>query len=213
MTTPPPSDQTRVRRGPKLARYDLTTVREILDDADLAYVAQVVEGRPLVIPTLFWRDGEEIFWHGSSKGRLQRGAAGGFPVCISVVRTDGWVLARSAFHHTLNYRSVTLFGEARPVTDADEVLRQLERFMERRLPGRWAQVRPPSRKELKATRLLRLPIREASVKLRSGGPKDDPDDLDWPVWAGVLPVREVVEGAVPDSGVAPGQAPPRYRTD
>ncbi len=182
-----PTDRSRVRVLPKRAAYDLDTVHAILDAQPLCHVGYVVDGKPIVTPTLQWREGDHIYWHGSNASRALR-TAGGSEVCLTVSLLDGFVLARSAFHHSANYRSVQVYGAPEKVEDPQRKAAALEYFVERFYPGRWAQLRPMKTKELKATTLLSLPITEASAKLRTGGPVDDDDDYDTPVWAGVLPV-------------------------
>jgi uncharacterized protein len=183
-----PSNFTRVRRLPARGVYDRASIHAILDAAPFCHVGHVVAGRPVVIPTLHWRDGESVYWHGSAASRMLETNAAGNEVCLTASLFDGWVMARSGFHHSANYRSVMCFGVARGILDAAEKEKALARFVERRFPGRWARLRPPTRQELKATLVLAMPIDEASAKVRTGPPVDDPDDLAWPVWAGVLPV-------------------------
>ena len=183
-----PTTRTQVRRMPKRGHYDRETVHAILDAGAIAHVGYVIDGQPYVTPTAYWRKGERIYWHGSSANRMLRTIDAGSPVCVEVSHIDGFVLARSAFHHSVNYRSVIVLGRAREVTDDAAKRRFLDALVDRVAPGRAAQVRGPSAKELAATRVLAMPIEEASAKIRTGGPVDDEDDLRWPVWAGQLPV-------------------------
>ncbi|MDR5904780.1 MULTISPECIES: pyridoxamine 5'-phosphate oxidase family protein [Halomonadaceae] len=188
MTQLTPTDQTRVVRGAKRAVYDEATVHAIIDDALICHVAQILpNATPLVTPTAHWREGRWLYWHGLASTRNVADTPAR-PVSINICHVDGLVMARSAFHHSLNYRSVTLFGTPEPVTDPAEKTRQLERFLDKISPGRWPQLRPINGKELKATGLVRLPIEEASAKVRNGPPVDDDEDYGWPVWAGVIPL-------------------------
>jgi nitroimidazol reductase NimA-like FMN-containing flavoprotein (pyridoxamine 5'-phosphate oxidase superfamily) len=184
----PRSHRVRVRRGHKLATYDRDTLNGILDAGHLCHVGYVLNGQPIVTPTLCWREGDHVYWHGSSASRMIKNARQNTEVCLSVTLTDGWVLARSAFHHTVNYRSAMLFGRAFVVTSTAAKIEHLRTFMERMFPGRWDRVRPPSAKEIKATTVVGLTIDEASAKIRSGPPIDEEEDYTWPVWAGELPL-------------------------
>jgi nitroimidazol reductase NimA-like FMN-containing flavoprotein (pyridoxamine 5'-phosphate oxidase superfamily) len=182
----PKSPASTVRRRADRAAYDAAAVHAVLDAAPVGHVGFVSEGRPVVVPMLFGREREDLYLHGSVASRLQRTLGAGIPVCLTVTLVDGLVLARSAFHHSMNYRSAVVFGTARPV-DGDEHLRGLEVISEHLLRGRWAEVRPPTPVELRQTSVLRMTIEEASAKVRTGGPVDDPEDLALPVWAGVVP--------------------------
>ncbi len=205
-----PSERTRVKRAHERGAYDRGTIDAILDAGCLCHVGYVVDGAPYVTPTLYWRDGDRVYWHGSSASRMLR-ASEGTPVCVAVSHLDGLVLARSAFHHSANYRSVMLFGEAVKVDDPAAAAARLETFVERLFPGRWAELRPMTDRELKATTLLSIPIDEASAKIRTGPPKDDEEDYGWPVWAGVLPMRTVLDAPLPDQRNPGGLLPPRCR--
>ena len=182
-----PARRIRVRRFPERARYERAALDPILDAGLLCHVGFVFEGSPVVIPTLYWREADHVYWHGSTASRMLR-ALPGCEVCITVTHLDGLVLTRSAFHHSVNYRSAVLFGRAENVEDPKERLAQLERMTETLFPGRWPQLRPVKHRELGATRVLRLRIGEFSVKSRSGPPQEDARDLKWPVWAGVIPL-------------------------
>lgn len=183
------SDRTRVRRVPKRAAYDRATIDAILDEALVCHVGLVSDAQPFVIPTIHWRIGDDVYIHGSAASRLIEHGGGGLPLCITVTLVDGIVLARSAFHHSMNYRSVVILGRARVVADSDEKLAALSALVNRFSPGRAEHVRAPNPQELKATTVLALPIAEASAKVRTGGPIDDEEDLALPVWAGVIPLR------------------------
>ena len=186
--TEAPSDRTRVRRLHDRAAYDAETIHAILDAAAVCHVAIVEGDFPAVIPMAFARVDDAIVLHGSSKSRLMVRLGSGAPACVTVTHLDGLVLARSAFHHSANYRSVVLFGKPKEVTDPGEREARMRVFMEQLIPGRWDTLRPVKPKELKATRLIGLRIDEASAKIRSGPPADDAADVTWPTWGGVLPL-------------------------
>ena len=183
------SERTRVRRAPRRGVYDRATIDAILDEALVCHVGLVHEAQPFVIPTIHFRIGDELFIHGSAASRMIEHGASAAALCITVTLIDGVVLARSAFHHSMNYRSVVILGQARVVTSRDEKLAAFAVLVNRFSPGRAERVRSPNEQELKATTLLALPIVEASAKVRSGGPIDDEEDLALPVWAGVIPIR------------------------
>lgn len=205
MTAIPVTDRTRVRRLPKRGAYDTATVHAILDEALLCHVGFVVDGAPVVIPTIHWRDGDTLYFHGSAASRMLRTLRGGVEACVTVTLLDGLVLARSAFHHSMNYRSVVVFGTAREV-NGEEKLRALDSLVEHVVRGRSKEVRPGNDVELKQTLVLAMPIEEASAKIRTGGPVDDEEDYGLPVWAGVLPLRLTPGEPIPDTGVA-GEVP------
>ena len=188
----PPSARTRVRREPHRGRYDRETIDAILDEALLCHLGFEVDGQPYVIPTLHARVGDTVYVHGSAASRMLRQLAGGVRVCLTVTLVDGLVLARSVFNHSVNYRSVVLLGTATLVGD-DEKREALRALTEQLAPGRWDEARQPTAKELKATWILTLPIDEASAKVRTSGPEDEPEDEDLPVWAGVVPVHLAAE--------------------
>jgi nitroimidazol reductase NimA-like FMN-containing flavoprotein (pyridoxamine 5'-phosphate oxidase superfamily) len=198
---------TRVRRLPELARYDLQVIHEILDAATHCHIAHLVAERPVATPTLHWRIGDRVYWHGSVASRMLKASAAG-EVCLTATVIDGWVLARSAFNHTANYRSVMCFGRPEVIADAAGKARVLQTFTEQRFPGRWDRLRPVTRKELGATVVLSLPLGEASAKVRVGPPDDPARDRDWPVWAGVIPLRQLTGRPVADRGLAAGLEPP-----
>ncbi len=207
-TTDAPSGRTEVRRVPQRAAYDRATIEAILDEGLVCHVGISVDGQPYVIPMNYGRAGDRLYLHGSQASRLLRSVGSGVPVCVTVTLLDGLVLARSAYHHSMNYRSVVILGNAAEVTDPAERLAALEAISEHVLRGRWREVRPPSDKELKATMVLRLPIAEASAKARTGPPLDDEEDYRLPCWAGVIPLRLTPEAPVPDPRLAAGIAPP-----
>lgn len=185
----PVTETTRGRRLANRVSHDLETIHAILDEALVCHIGATVRGRPWVQPTLHWRIGGELFVHGHAGNALYAALAEGADACLTATLLDGLVLARSAFHHSVNFRSVAVFGTCRAVTDPTEKNTALEAMMDKLAAGRWAEVRPPSASELKATSVLALPITEASAKVRVGPPKDDAEDMALPVWAGVVPLR------------------------
>jgi nitroimidazol reductase NimA-like FMN-containing flavoprotein (pyridoxamine 5'-phosphate oxidase superfamily) len=199
--TIPPTPATTVRRLPDRARYDRATLDAILDEGLVCHVGFVADGRPFVIPTTYARIGDDVYLHGSPASRMLRTLSGGVDVCVTVTLVDGIVLARSAFHHSLNYRSAVLVGTAAVVDDIEERRAALHAFVDQIVPGRTAEARPPNDKELRSTSVLRLPIDAASAKVRSGGPIEDEDDLALPVWAGVIPPPVVPGAPIVDEGV------------
>ena len=186
-----PTGRTRIRRAPNRAVYDRQAIYAILDAGLICHVGYVRDGEPFVVPTAYWRRGDLIHWHGSSASTMVRAASRGIPVCLTVSMLDGLVLARSGFHTSFNYRSVIIYGRALPVEGERAKSEALEAFMNRIAPGRWPDLRPPTAQELKATTVLGMKIEEAGAKVRDGPPIDDPGDLDWPVWAGVIPIETV----------------------
>src|SRR5271154_5526377 len=192
-----PTARTRVRRLHNRGRYDRKTVYAILDAALLCHVGYVIDGLPYVTPTLFWREGERLYWHGSSASRMLRKQSAGIAVCVTVTHVDGLVVARSGFHHSLNYRAVMAFGTAAKVEDPAEKEAGLNAFVDRVYPGRTALIRPINTQELKATTLLGMTIEEASAKVREGGPVDDEEDYAADCWAGIVPIIPHVGAAIP----------------
>jgi uncharacterized protein len=205
-----PTDRTTVRRLPARGSYDRALIHAILDEAPVCHVGFVVDGRPFVIPTLHVRVGDRLYMHGSPGSRMLKAMAGGVEVCVNVTLVDGLVLARSAFHHSMNYRSVVVFGTAQAVEDPDEKTRVLHALAEHLVPGRWRDVRGPAPGELKATSVLSLPIDEASAKVRTGPPLDEEEDYALPAWAGVVPLSLRAGEPVPCPRLAPGIEPPSY---
>ncbi len=210
----PASPRVKLRREPKRGHYDLATVQRILDRALVAHIAFVADppsegqiGQPYCIPTLCARTGDRALIHGSSASRMLRGLSAGAPACLTATLTDGLVLARSAFEHSINYESAIVLGTLQAVTEPEAKRAALQAFTEKLLPGRWAEVRQPTAKELKATAILSLTIDEASAKVRSGPPETPPEDEDVDVWAGVVPIHTVYGEPVTAPDVAPGTAP------
>jgi uncharacterized protein len=204
MSTYTPTERTQVKRLPKRAVYDKAQVHAILDEGFVCHVGFTADGQPYVIPTLYARVGERIYFHGSAASRMLRSAGDGVRVCLTVTLVDGFVLARSAFHHSMNYRSVVVLGSARLVTEPGEKWEALHRLTNHIVPGRWEEVRQPSDQELKATSVLALDLDEVSAKVRTGPPADDEEDYALPVWAGVVPVEIAFGELVPDSRLLPG---------
>lgn len=207
------TENTRVKRLPDRAAYDRETINAILDEAFVCHVGFVVDGQPYVIPTGFGRVDNDLYIHGSSASRMLREMSKGVNVCVTVTLIDGLVIARSAFHHSVNYRSVVVLGRAELVTDADEKNKALETITDHFVPGRWADCRLPNELELKATSVLRLAINEASAKIRTGDPVDDDEDHSLGFWAGVLPMKLTCDKPQNDAKLVPGIDPPDYVTN
>jgi len=203
----PRSERTTLRRHPERGRHDAETVAAILDEALICHVGFVVDGQPFVVPTIHARRGDDLFLHGSTASRMLRTLGRRVPVCVSATVLDGMVMARSGFSSSMNYRSVMVLGAATEVTDEEEKREGLRAVVEHVAPGRWDEARRPTPKELKATAVLRLPLDEASAKVRTGPPKDDEEDLDLPVWAGVVPLRMAAADPVPDPAAGSGVLP------
>src|ERR1700756_5820254 len=199
MSTFTATERTQVRRLPKRGAYDGETVFKILDEAFVCHVGFVVDGQPYVIPTNFGRVGETLYLHGSAASRMLRTLSEGIPVCVTVTLVDGLVLARSAFHHSVNYRSVVVLGTARLVEDPAEKMEALRLFTEHIMKGRWNDIRRPTEQEMKGTTVLALPLEEVSAKVRTGGPIDDEEEYSLLVWAGVLPLETVTNAPIPDT--------------
>ena len=207
MTPFTPTPRTQVRRLPERGVYDRAQIHAILDEAFLCHVGFAVDGQPYVIPTAFVRVDDRIYLHGSAASRMLRTLEQGVDVCLTVTLVDGFVLARSAPKHSMNYRSVVVLGRAMPVTDPREKLEALRRFTDHVVPGRWDEVRHPTEQELKSTSVLALPLTEVSAKVRSGGPNDVEEDYALPIWAGVVPLQTRVGDPQPDNRILPGVPP------
>lgn len=195
----PPTEKTKLGRIPKRGSFDRTTIYKILDEAFICHVGFVVNGQPFVIPTGYARVKDRLLIHGSAASRMLRAVTEGIDICVTVTLLDGLVLARSAFHHSMNYRSVVVFGRAQVVSEEHEKLVALHAFTEHIIRGRWADVRLPTPNELKATLVLSLPLEEASAKIRTGAPVDDEADYALKVWAGEIPLRLKAGVPIPDS--------------
>ena len=202
--------RSELRRVPVRGSQDWDTIKQILDVGSLAHVGFCVDGQPFVIPTLYGREGEKLYLHGSAASRMLRELEAGIPACVTVTLVDGLVLSRSAFDHSMNYRSVVAFGVAKKIVDPVEKIMSLRVISEHLIPGRWAEVRGPSESELKATSVLEFSIDEASAKVRSGPPLDNEKDYGSPVWAGVLPLEVRSRTPIPDDNLVEGVAVPDY---
>jgi uncharacterized protein len=206
-----PSERSRVKRLNQRGKYDSDTVHAILDAMPICHVGYLFRGTPFVTPTLQWREGDHIYWHGSSASRMLETCEAA-EVCVTVTIIDGMVVARAAFHHSCNYRSVMVFGRAHKVTDPAEKKARLRNFTERLYPGRWDMLRPVTEQELKATMMLGLALDEASAKVRSGPPVDDEEDYSLPIWAGVIPLAVQTLPPLADPRNPPQAAAPRHVT-
>jgi uncharacterized protein len=204
------SDRTRLVREAQRGVYDREAIYRILDEAFVCHVGFTANGQTFVIPTMYARVGDALYFHGSAASRMLRGVSSGLNVCITVTLADGLVLARSVFNHSMNYRSVVALGNASIVDETGEKLEALRAFTEKILPGRWDDARQPNEKELKATSILRLPLTEISAKVRTGGVEDDAEDYALPVWAGIVPLRLVADAPVRDERCDPALSAPAY---
>jgi nitroimidazol reductase NimA-like FMN-containing flavoprotein (pyridoxamine 5'-phosphate oxidase superfamily) len=206
----PQTDRTKLKRLPKRGHFDRETVYAILDEGFICHVGFAVDGKPFVIPTGYARVEDKLYIHGSQASRMLRSLAGGLDACVTVTIVDGLVLARSAFHHSMNYRSVLVFGRATLVDDPKEKYDALLALSEHIVRGRWADVREPNEQEMKQTTVLCLPIEEASAKIRTGPPLDDEEDYALPMWAGVVPLKLVAGEPVDDPRLPPEIPVPGY---
>jgi nitroimidazol reductase NimA-like FMN-containing flavoprotein (pyridoxamine 5'-phosphate oxidase superfamily) len=208
-----PTERTRVIREPQRAVYDRTAINAILDEAFFCHVGFTADSQTYVIPTMFARVNDSIYFHGSAASRMLRNLSDGLAVCITVTLADGLVLARSVFNHSMNYRSVVALGTAQLIDDSSEKLTALHAFTEKILPGRWNDARQPNEKELKATSILKLPLTEVSAKVRTGPVEDDADDYALKVWAGIVPLRLVADAPIRDERCDPSLPIPAYATN
>jgi len=205
-----PTKRTRLKRLPKRAAYERETIYQILDEGFICHIGFIESDHPVVIPTAYGRREDILYVHGSVASRMLRALASGNPICVAVTLLDGLVLARSAFHHSMNYRSVVVFGKTSAVKDPKEKLDALHTISEHILPGRWADVRKPNNAELQKTLILRIPLAEASAKIRTGPPIDEETDYDLPVWAGELPLSLVAGEPIADARLLAGIELPAY---
>ena len=209
-----PSARARLKRLAKRGAYDRATVHAVLDAGVVCHIAYVLDGQPYCTPTAYWREGDRLYWHGSSVSRMLQGQGGGLPVCLTATHIDGLVLARSGFNCSMNYRSVMVFGTAAKVEGEAHKRAALDAYVERLFPGRVAAMRLPTDKEVRATSLISMAIEEASVKIRSGPPHDDEEDLAAGIWAGVIPIAGTIGALQPcpllPEGIAPGAGTGRY---
>ena len=202
--------RTTLKRLPQRGAFDRESINQILDEGFICHVGFAVDGQPYVIPTGYARAGDRLFIHGSQASRMLRTLGQGIDVCLTVTLIDSLVLARSAFHHSMNYRSVVVFGRATVVDEREEKLSALRALSDHMIPGRWDDVRKPSERELQLTTVLSLPLDEASAKVRTGPPLDDEEDYELPVWAGVIPLRMVANAPHPDPRLPENREPPEY---
>lgn len=196
------TEKTKLKRLPKRGNFDRETVYQILDEAFVCHVGFTVENQPFVIPTAYGRKDDVLYIHGSAASRMMKNLATEIDICVTVTILDGLVLARSAFHHSVNYRSVVIFGKAELVTEESEKFEALRIFTEHIIPNRWNEIREPNAKEIKATTVLRLPITEASAKMRFGNPIDDDEDMSLNIWAGVIPIELTAQSPISDDLLA-----------
>ena len=206
----PVTPRSKVKRLPKRGSQERADIYAILDSNILCHIAYVIDGQPFVTPTGYWREGDRLYWHGSSASRMLRNQATGLPVCLAVTHFDGLVLARSGFHHSVNYRSVMAFGRASRIDDPKEKEAAVNAYVERVYPGRNRELRAVDAQELKGTTVLGMTIEEASAKVRTGAPVDDEPDYALPVWAGVIPIQQTFGAPLPDPRLAPGTPWPKH---
>lgn len=205
--------RSKLKRLPKRGHYDRDTVYAVLDAGFVCHVGYAIDAQPYVTPTCYWREGDALYWHGSAASRMLRHLEKGVECCLTVTHVDALVLARSGFHHSINYRSAMIFGRAHKIEDPQDKLARMEAFIERMFPGRWQGLRPVTRQELKGTTVLGMAIGEASAKIRSGPPVDDDADYALPIWAGLVPVRQVAGAPADDGRLAAGAEVPRNLSD
>ena len=206
----PQTPRTTLKRLPQRGHYDRELINPILDEGFICHVGFAVDGQPVVIPTGYARVGDSLVIHGSQASRMLRTLGQGIDVCVTVTLIDGLVLARSAFHHSMNYRSVVVFGRATLIDERAEKLAALRALSDHMIPGRWEDVRQPSERELQQTTVLALPLEEASAKVRTGPPLDDEEDYELPIWAGVIPLRLVAEPPIGDTHLSSNSKVPKY---
>lgn len=204
------TQRSQIKRLPQRSNYELQTIYDILDEGLVCYVGFSIDNQPFVIPTTYGRINDKLYIHGSPASRMLRTLLGGIEVCVTVTLLDGLVLARSAFHHSMNYRSAVIFGTAQIVSELDEKQEALHAFTEHIIPGRWKEIRQPNRAELQGTLVLSLPLTEASAKVRTGMPNDDEADYSLPIWAGILPLQLVPGEIVVDSRLQEGIKTPTH---
>lgn len=205
-----PTDRTRLRRPHPRGHFERQTVYDILDAGLICHVGYNIDAKPYVSSTSYWREGDRVVWHGSSASRMIRAIEGGIPVCFNLSLWDGFVVARSGFHSSMNYRSVVIYGEAEKIEGWEAKEASLKMFVDRIWPGHWDKLRPINEQEMKATTLLSMPIEEAVAKVRTGPPVGDEEDYDLDVWAGVLPIRQSFGPPEPDPRLKPGIEAPDF---
>lgn len=207
------TEKTKLKRLPKRGNFERETIYKILDEAFVCHIGFTVDDQPFVIPTSYARVGDQLLIHGSSASRMMRAMAWEKQICVTVTLIDGLVLARSAFHHSINYRSVVIFGKAQVVSDEAQKINALRHFTEHLIPNRWEDIRPPSVNELQATLVLSLPLTEASAKVRTGAPVDDKEDYQMNVWAGIIPLEFSAKKPIADAKLKNDIKMPRYVSD
>lgn len=207
------TQRTTLKRLPQRGSFERQQINEILDEGFICHVGFVVNGEPVVIPTGYARAGDALIIHGSQASRMLRQLGQGIDVCVTVTLIDGLVLARSAFHHSMNYRSVVVFGRARVIEEREEKISALTALSEHMIPGRWDEVREPNARELQLTTVLAIPLTEASAKIRTGPPVDDEEDYELPVWAGVIPLEMMANEPVADPRLGANRPAPKYATE
>ncbi len=210
MTTSIPTSRTKVKRVPQRGLYEKKDIYPILDEALVCQVGFLWDGYVTVIPTIHWRIGDHLYIHGSTASRMMEVLASGKEACITVTLVDGLVLARSVFHHSMNYRSVVVFGSGKVIESPEEKEKAMEEFVERIIPGRWSEARLPKPQEIKATTIIAFDLKEASAKIRTGDPVDDEEDYDLPVWAGVIPLQTEVKAPIADPRLSSKISLPEY---
>lgn len=198
-----PTEKSKIKRVPKRGHYDRQTIYQVLDQSQICHIAFIHNGYPVSIPTIFGRSGDKLYIHGASVSRMIVELEKGIDICLSVAHVDGLVLARSAFHHSMNYRSAVIFGKARLVND-NELNDALKAISDHLIPGRWEEIRLPNKKEIKATKVLEISMDDASAKIRTGGPVDDEEDYALNIWAGVIPFKTTAQAPIPDDRLKPG---------
>lgn len=196
--------RTKIRRLPKRAHYDRETLYAILDAGFVCHIGYTIDGQPYVTPTAYWREGDAVYWHGSSKSRMLLALEKKPAICLTVTHFDALVVARSGFHMSVNYRTAMLFGKPYKIAEPGDKLAKMEQFVERIYPGHWKNLRPVNQQELKAMSVFGMPIDEAVAKVRDGPPIDEPEDYQLPIWGGLVPVRQVLGEPADDGRVAPG---------
>lgn len=207
------TERTRIKRIHELGTYDRDTLNEIVDASIVCSVGYVIDGSPYVTPTTHWRDGDMLYWHGSSASKMLRAVGKGIEVCVTIFHLDGLVLARSGYNSTIDYRSVMMFGEASIVEGDDQKTAALKNMMDIIIPGRWEDSREPSKQELKATTIVCMPIDEAAAKISADPPEDEPEDYDLDYWAGTIPIQTIVGEPIDDPVLKPGITKPDYLKD
>jgi nitroimidazol reductase NimA-like FMN-containing flavoprotein (pyridoxamine 5'-phosphate oxidase superfamily) len=208
-----PTTRSKLKRLPERGHYDLETVHRLIDEIGVGTIGYATDGQPRLTPTFMWRAGNSIYWHGSSVSTTIKDLADGIDCCANMYVLDGFAFGRSGFHTSVNYRSVTIYGTARPVAGEEAKLAALEEFMEHFMPGRWEDLRPPHQKEMRASTILSMEIEDAAAKIRTGMPNDDAEDYELPIWAGIVPISKSAGEPEDDPKLLPGVNRPGYLRD